>query len=112
MVDNYIPSKGDIICVDFSPQVGHEQSGSRPAIVISHQKYNDVVGLMLVCPITSKIKNYPFEVTLQSSCTTKGVILSDQIKSLDWRARGVKFIEKVNKTTQDEILSKQLVILT
>ncbi len=103
MVDeHYVPSRGDIVWLDFDPQSGYEQKGRRPAITISPKEYNEKVGLGLFCPITSKIKRYPFEVELRSEIKTKGVVLADQIKSLDWRYRNAKFIESVPK----EIINK------
>lgn len=82
----YIPEAGDVVWLNFDPQSGHEQAGHRPALVISPASYNGRTGLMLCCPLTSQIKGYPFEVAI--SGTRKNVALADQIKSLDWRARG------------------------
>ena len=90
MVSPYIPDRGDIVWIDFSPQVGHEQAGYRPALVVSPISYNLPSGLMLACPITSTIKDYPFEVRLRLK-DTEGVILADQVKNLDWRSRPVRF---------------------
>ena len=81
----YIPDRGDVVWIDFSPQVGHEQSGSRPALIISPASYNGKVGLSLLCPITNQMKGYPFEVSIPSGHEVEGVILSDQVKSLDWK---------------------------
>jgi len=92
----YIPDKGDIVWLNINPQSGHEQMGKRPAIVISPRKYNEKTKLVLFCPITSKIKNYPFEVIIKID-KINGVILSDQINSLDWIERKIKFIEKSKK---------------
>lgn len=83
--------RGDIVWLDFTPTKGHEQAGKRPAIVISPEEYNTKAGLMLVCPITSKVKGYPFEVRVQGKI--RGVILVDQIRSVDWRERNARFIE-------------------
>ncbi len=83
----YAPERGDIIWLHFTPQAGHEQVGRRPGLVISPADYNRKVGLALVCPITSKVKGYPFEVELPHGLKTQGAILCDQIRSLDWRAR-------------------------
>ncbi len=82
---NYIPKRGDIVWLEFSPQMGHEQSGFRPALIISGETYNKKTGLCLAMPITSKIKDYPFEISLKTK-KIQGVILSDQIKSLDFFA--------------------------
>ncbi|HNW16365.1 MAG TPA: endoribonuclease MazF [bacterium] len=102
----YIPEQGDIVWLEFDPQAGHEQSGKRPAIVISHRIYNEKTGLALFCPVTTSIKGYPFEVKLPSIMKTTGVVLSDQIKSLDWIIRKAKFIEKVPRATLTEVITK------
>jgi mRNA interferase MazF len=94
------PRRGDIVWLEFAPTIGHEQSGRRPAIVLSPTEYNEKVGLMLVSPITSKSKNYPFEVILKGK--VKGVILVDQIRSVDWRERKAQYIE----TAPDAVLVK------
>ncbi|HTG17989.1 MAG TPA: endoribonuclease MazF, partial [Blastocatellia bacterium] len=83
----YSPDRGDIVWIDFSPQAGHEQAGRRPALVVSPGAYNKKVGLAILCPITSQVKGYPFEVALPDDLPIQGVVLSDQAKSLDWRAR-------------------------
>lgn len=87
----YVPDRGDIIWLQFDPRAGHEQAGRRPALVISPKPYNGKVGLALVCPITSVAKGYPFEVPLPDGLRVSGVVLADQIKSLDWRARQAVF---------------------
>jgi mRNA interferase MazF len=96
---NYVPDRGDILWLNFNPQSGHEQHGKRPAIVLSPKEYNEKVGLGLFCPITSKIKKYPFEVRIKNK-KIDGVILSDQIKSLDWKGRDAEFIIK---STEEEL---------
>ena len=83
----YIPDRGDVVWITFNPQAGHEQAGRRPALVLSPKAYNGKVGLALLCPVTSQAKGYPFEVAIPDEMPVKGVILSDQIKSLDWQAR-------------------------
>jgi mRNA interferase MazF len=90
----YVPDRGDIIYVNFDPQAGREQKKRRPAIVLSPLVYNNRFKLALLCPITSKIKNYPFEINLPKNMKISGVILVDQIKSMDWNARYAEFIEK------------------
>jgi mRNA interferase MazF len=105
MVKKYIPDKGDIVWLNFTPQAGHEQMGRRPAIVISPYEYNEKVGLGLFCPITSKEKGYPFEVKIENK-KIGGVVLSDQIKSLDWDKREIEFIIKGKRTEIDEVLEK------
>ena len=102
----YVPSRGDIVWLSFNPQSGYEQSGHRPAIVISPKEYNGKVGLALFCPITSKIKNYPFEVKIIIRDIINGVILADQLKSLDWEKRGAKFIAKAPKKVVDDTTEK------
>jgi mRNA interferase MazF len=92
MVSGYVPDAGDLVWLSFSPQSGREQAGRRPALVLSPRAYNEVVGLMLACPITSKIKGYPFEVALQSGFGVEGAVLSDHLRSLDWRARSAELI--------------------
>ena len=106
----YVPERGDIVWLNFNPQSGHEQSGKRPALVISPKAYNEKTGLGLFCTITSKIKNYPFEVKIESKKIT-GVVLSDQIKSLDWKSRDIELILKGTPETVDEIINKMSVLL-
>lgn len=106
MTDRYIPDRGDLVWLDFSPQQGHEQRGKRPAIVLSPQEYNAKSGLALFCPITSTEKGYPFEVKVQKTNTITGVILADQVKSLDWRARAVSYVESVTRNVVKETLMK------
>ncbi|PAD71693.1 endoribonuclease MazF [Paenibacillus campinasensis] len=102
--ENYIPDRGDLVW--FNPKSGHEQSGKRPALVLSPATYNGKVGLALFCPVTSKAKGYPFEVNIPQDLPIEGVILSDQIKSLDWQFRGARFICRVPQETLDEVLQK------
>ena len=83
----FVPERGDVIWITLDPQAGHEQQGRRPALVLSPAAYNGRVGLALLCPITSQVKGYPFEVALPEGAPITGVVLSDQVKSLDWRAR-------------------------
>ena len=92
----YIPSQGDIVWLQFNPQTGHEHSGKRPALTISPKKYNAKVGLAIFLPITSVKKGYPFEVAIKGK-KISGVILSDQVKNLDWQQRQAQFIEKASK---------------
>ncbi len=106
MARRYVPERGDIVWLQFNPQAGHEQSGIRPALVISPRLYNSKVGLALFCPITTKIKGYPFEVDIPGKSKASGTILSDQIKSLDWRVRNAKKIERVPDEVIQEVLAK------
>jgi len=107
---DYIPNRGDIVWLDFNPQLGHEQRGRRPAIVLSHKKYNEKIGLGIFCPITSKQKGYPFEVVIKG-IKIDGSILSDQVKSLDWKIRNIEYIERVNDNILEEVLDKIKVII-
>lgn len=83
----YLPEAGDLIWLDFAPQAGREQSGRRPGLVLSPKAYNAKTSLAIVCPITSQVKGYPFEVALSSGGKIGGVVLSDHVKNLDWRQR-------------------------
>jgi mRNA interferase MazF len=107
---NYIPERGDIVWLDFNPQVGHEQRGRRPALTLSFKTYNEKTGLALFCPITGKVKGYPFEVEIDLK-KIKGSVLSDQIKSLDWRERNIEFIEKIEDKKLAEVIEKIEVII-
>lgn len=88
----YVPERGDIVWIDMDPQAGHEQVGRRPAVVVSPGFYNRASNLALVCPITSQVKGYPFEIPIPEGIPVIGVVLADQVKSMDWRARKAKFI--------------------
>jgi len=110
MVKAYVPKAGDVVWLEFSPQAGHEQAGHRPALVLSKRSYNEKTGLGIFCPITSKVKGYPFEVLLKGK-KISGAILSDQVKSLDWKARNVKFVEKSGEAVLKEVISKVMVII-
>ncbi len=98
----YVPDAGDIVWVSFDPQIGHEQSGRRPALILTSSIYNEKAGLVLGCPITSKVKGYPFEVAL-SGRRVQGVVLSDQIRSLDWRSRQFTFIERAGDESMEAV---------
>ena len=107
----YVPARGDLIWLQFNPQAGHEQAGHRPAVVISPNSYNRRVGLTLCCPITSQVKGYPFEVLLPQGLGVEGAILSDQIKSLDWRARKARRIGTLPPDVLQETVGKILALL-
>lgn len=111
MVEKYIPERGDIVLLDFNPQSGKEQAGNRPAVVLSPKTYNAKVGLAIFCPITTKIKNYPFEIILADGLKTKGAVLSDHVKNFDWRSRNVRFKEKLPSKNLHEILQKLQLLL-
>ena len=106
----YVPGRGDVIWLNFDPQAGHEQAGKRPAIVLSPEAYNGKTNLAIACPITSKIKGYPFEVRLVGK-KIDGVILSDQVKSLDWNARAAQLIEKAGAEVISEVQEKLLLLI-
>ncbi len=106
MTQQYVPRRGDAIWISLVPQAGHEQAGRRPSIVLSPEAYNGRVGLAILCPITNQIKGYPFEVAIPPGLDVAGVILSDQVKSLDWRARRAEFIATMPNETITEALQK------
>ena len=99
-----IPDRGDIVWIDFNPQTGHEQAGRRPAVVLSPALYNGRTGLALLCPVTNQAKGYPFEVAIPQGLNVTGVILADQVKSLDWRQRNATIVARMPQETTDEIL--------
>jgi len=102
----YVPERGDVVWISLNPQAGHEQAGRRPAVVVSPRSYNAKVGLGLFCPITSHAKGYPFEVSLPEGLSVNGVILADQVKSLDWRVREVEFAGDLPASTSAEVVGK------
>ena len=102
----YLPERGDVVWINFNPQAGHEQSGRRPAVVLSPKAYNRKVGLAIFCPITNRVKGYPFEVKIPSTAKVTGVILSDQVKSLDWRVRKAEFISALPAEVIKGVLAK------
>ena len=106
MARRYTPARGDVMWITLNPQAGHEQVGRRPALVLSPSAYNGKVGLAILCPITSQVKGYPFEVAIPSGSKLAGVILADQVKNLDWRVRKAEFICKLPRKTTDEVLQK------
>jgi mRNA interferase MazF len=105
----YVPDAGDIVWLAFNPQAGHEQAGHRPAVVLSPASYNGRTGLLLCCPTTTQIKNYPFEVRL--SGTKPSAALADQIKSLDWQARRATRKGHAISAELDEIRQKAIALL-
>ncbi len=102
----YVPERGDLVWVSFSPQAGHEQAGRRPALVVSPSSYNDRVGLAILCPVTSQVKGYPFEVRLPADGPVQGVVLADQVKCLDWKARKADFAGKAPPAAVAEVIAK------
>jgi len=107
----YAPSRGEIVWLQFEPQAGHEHSGRRPAVIISPREYNQKVGLCLCCPVTSKAKGYPFEVELPPGMKVEGVVLCDQLKSLDWKARNARIIGTLPGRSLKEILARILALV-
>jgi mRNA interferase MazF len=107
----YVPERGDVVWLSFNPQAGHEQSGHRPAVVISPRAYNRRVGLALFCPVTSQVKGYPFEVLLPDGLGLEGAILSDQVKSLDWRVRKAKRICVLPPEILEETIARILALV-
>jgi mRNA interferase MazF len=103
MVEKYTPQKGDLVILTFDPQAGHEQQGRRPALIISNDLFNERVGLAIACPITNTDRNFPFHVAVNSEHLS-GFIMSEQVKSIDYHARKVKFVAKVD----DEVLNHVL----
>jgi len=106
----YVPERGHIIWLNFTPQAGHEQAGHRPALVISPKIFNEKAGLVIACPITSKVKNYPFAVNLPPKYGG-GCVLVDQIKSVDWRARKARYKSKAPRKVMSEVLGKLGVLI-
>lgn len=111
MPAGYVPERGDLVWLEFNPQSGHEQAGHRAALVLSPGGYNRKVGLALVCPITSAVKGYPFEVVLPAGSSVAGAVLADQIKSLDWRARRATRIATAPAAVTAEVLAKAATLL-
>lgn len=102
----FVPDGGELVWLTFDPQAGHEQAGRRPALVLSPKSYNQKSGLALACPVTGRIKGYPFEVPVPAGCPVSGVILADQVKSVDWKARRAERIGRVPLSTLNEILAR------
>src|SRR4029079_7137506 len=107
----YVPERGDVVWITLNPQAGHEQAGRRPAVVLSPAAYNGKVGLALLCPVTSQVKGYPFEVMIPAGLPASGVALADQLKSRDWRARRAELIGRLPAGTIEEILQKVKALL-
>jgi mRNA interferase MazF len=102
----YFPDRGDVVWMNFDPQAGHEQAGRRPAVILSPRNYNKPSGLALCCPVTSRFKDYPFEVRLPNGAPVAGVVLADQVRNLDWRSRRAEFIGVLDGDTLDEIMER------
>jgi mRNA interferase MazF len=107
----YVPDRGDIVWLQFDPQTGHEQAGRRPAFVVSPRAYNRKVELALFCPVTTRVKGYPFEVLLPTSGKARGAVLSDQLKSLDWRARKATRFDRASEEVIGEVAARILALV-
>lgn len=102
----YCPKRGDVVWLSFTSHAGHEQGGLRPALALSPEAYNRKAGLAVFCPITTRVKGYPFEVAIPAGLKASGVVLADQVKSLDWQARGARFCCRVPPAALAEVLEK------
>ena len=107
----YVPQRGDLVWLEFDPQAGHEQSGRLPGIVVSPDIYNQPSGLALVCPITSRIKGYPFEVLIDEG-KIKGAVLADQVRSVDWKQRNASLIARASEVLLAEVIGRMSVLLS
>ena len=103
---SFIPERGDVVWINLDPQAGHKQAGVRTVLVLSPASYNGRVGLMVCCPITTQSKGYPFEVLIKNNLKVSGIILADQVKSLDWKARGAKKKGRISEDELSETLNK------
>jgi mRNA interferase MazF len=101
----YVPDRGDVIWLTFTPQAGREQAGRRPALVLSPKGYNRKTGLAVVCPITSQIKGYPFEVALKAG-SVEGVVLADHLKNLDWKERKASYEARASADELQDVTNK------
>ena len=111
MTEFSAPDRGDIVWIDFDPQAGHEQGGRRPALIVSPRSYNRKVSLALLCPITSQRKGYPFETPLPKGLKVTGVVLADQVKSVDWHARRAEFCCQAPTATVLDVIGKAQALL-
>jgi mRNA interferase MazF len=102
----YTPERGDLIWIDLNPRTGHEQSGRRPALVLSPKSYNRRTGLCIICPATRQSKGYAFEVTVVGEKQQKSVILADHVRSVDWKMRKAQFVQKVSSEVLEEAVAK------
>jgi len=106
----YVPQRGDFVWLDFDPQAGHEQAGRRPALVLSPASYNRPTRLALFCPVTSRVKGYAFEVAVTGAKRVAGVVLADQVKTLDWSKRNAAFIERSDPEVVEDVLAKLMTL--
>ena len=107
----FVPERGDIVWLEFDPQAGREQAGHRPALVLSPAYYNRSSSLALFCPITSRVRGYPFEVVLPHGLPVQGAILSDQVRSLDWKARSARRFCVVAEEVLEEVYARVRALL-
>lgn len=107
----YVPERGDVVWLDFDPQAGHEQAKRRPAVVLSPAAYNGRTALALCCPVTSQVKGYPFEVALPPGGKAQGVVLADQVRSLDWRARRAAYLDALPASALAQVLARARALL-
>lgn len=105
------PSRGDLVWLDFDPQLGHEQAGRRPALVLSGRRYNLATGMLMACPVTSQVKGYPLEVPLPPGLQISGVVLANQVRSLDWTQRRLKIIEAAPAALVENVLDILVALL-
>lgn len=108
----YLPDRGHVLWISLSPTVGHEQSGRRPVLVLSRALYNSRAGLLIACPITSRAKGYPFEVSIPAGLPVNGVILADQLRNLDWNTRTVDPIGTLPDELVEETLARSRSLLS
>ena len=106
MATAYCPKRGDVVWISFKPQAGHEQAGHRPALVLSPESYNRKVGLAILCPVANQIKGYPFGVIIPPGVKASGAVLSDQVKSMDWKVRGASLLCSLPEDTVRQVLNK------
>lgn len=108
---DYVPERGDVIWLDFDPQAGHEQAKRRPAVVLSPAAYNGRTSLALCCRVTSQVKGYPFEVAIPAGGRVQGVVLADQVRSLDWRARRAAYLDVLPAPLVAQVLARARALL-
>ena len=101
----YVPRRGDFVTLTFDPQSGHEQRGRRPALVVSNDLFNKHAGLCIACPVTNARRDYPFHVTIPDDCDVTGVVMVEQVRSVDFRARNVKRLGPAPDAVLDEVLT-------
>jgi mRNA interferase MazF len=111
VVSQYIPTRGDIVKLNFDPTLGREQAGYRPALIVTTREFNQATRLALACPITTKVKGFNLEVVLPDGLITSGAVLAFQVKTIDWVERQVKYIESLPDETTEEVISKLQVLI-